>query len=212
MSPILIPNSSDGSHWNGTPKVWFEDDGPPPRPSDPMIFLLYPSGLAARRMTQLASRLGYRYDLPGQPTDTNRIHVTLGLLCRFGRLTAGTLADIDKAVSGLAMPPFLVRLDLAKNFGREKGALVLCGDEGVTGITMLREELATAMRIIGFRKWSTRYEPHATLNYGRCAVPEQTVDAIEWSVKELVLVCSMQGRRRHQVLGRWSLRAPAHLH
>lgn len=211
MSPTLIPDFAEGlrpgNRWSGPPDAWLEDEGPTPRPTDPVILLIYPIGPVAKSMALLGSSLCREYKLSGEPTEFNRVHVTLGKACCFGRLSPGTLADIDRVASNLSMPPFLAGLDHVKNFGREKGALVLCGGEGVVGIRMLRDELATGMRMIGLARWPRRYEPHATLNYKHCSLPRRDIEEIRWTVSELTLICSLEGRHLHRVIGRWQLRA-----
>jgi RNA 2',3'-cyclic 3'-phosphodiesterase len=185
---------------------WFEGDGPLPDPDDPVFFLLYPSDDAARRMAALGTRLRHRQQLLGEPAATDRLHVSLYFVCRFGRLTDRVFTAIRQAAADVKMPPFLAEFDRVLNFGREAGHLVLCGDEGVTGIGMLRDELVAAAVRVGFPCDTRAHTPHVTLNYGKCRVPEHAVPAIRWTVDELVLVCSLRGRQRHRVLGRWRLR------
>jgi 2'-5' RNA ligase len=172
-----------------------------------VFFVLYPPPDAAAQMARLALSSREKYRLTGEPTGLERLHVSLQGLCSFGRLTPATFAEICEAVGGIAMPSFVASFNCAKSFGRETGPLVLCGDEGVTGFMMLRTEVATALRKIGFRTGSARYEPHVTLFYEPCAIPEHAVEEIRWTVRELVLACSLRGQHRHVALARWSLRA-----
>jgi 2'-5' RNA ligase len=144
---------------------WFEDDGPLPDPDDPVFFLLYPSDGAAHRMTALDARLRYRYHLPGKPAATARLHVSMYFVCHFSRLTDRVLAAIRQAAADVEMPPFRAGFDYGLNFGREAGHLVLCGDEGVAGIRMLRDELVAAAVRIGLPGDARPYTPHITLRY-----------------------------------------------
>jgi len=180
-----------------------------PRPSDPVYLLIYPTDDVADQITRLGSRLGDRYNLPGRPTGAERVHTSLLGLCYFGQLTGTARSEINDMVSNLAMPPFVASFDLVRNFGRNGGPLVLCGDEGVIGVTMLHDELVTTTRMIGFRDQKRDFTPHITLNYRHCVVPEQSIDEIRWTVRELVLVCSLYGRHLHLVLARWPLRGPS---
>jgi 2'-5' RNA ligase len=217
MSPILtsdtagplFPEAGGRGRPPGAPPARMFIRGPRPCPSDPVYLMLYTPKDAAQRMTQLGSRFCHRYELPGRPTEAGRAHVTVHPLCCFGRLTRIALAEIDNAISHLTMPPFVASFDLVKNFGRNGGPLVLCGDEGVIGLAMLRDEIVTAMRTIGFRAQQRDFTPHITLNYGRCVVPDQSIEDIRWVVRELVLVCSLYGRHQHLVLARWPLRSPS---
>jgi 2'-5' RNA ligase len=209
MSPALILDAPGSVRPNaardGYRAASFEDAGPSPYREDPVFFLLYPPSDVARRMTRLAAHLGREYNLPKSPADPERLHVSLCFLCSFGQLTHGRLAVIDDAVASLAMPPFLAEFERVGNFGRTAGPLVLRGVDGTAGITMLRDELTTVLSLCGFRGASKPFEPHVTLNYKPCAVPEQAAEGLRWTVCELVLVCSLRGRRRHRVLRRWPL-------
>jgi RNA 2',3'-cyclic 3'-phosphodiesterase len=176
-----------------------------PRASDPVFFLLYPPANTAKQIRQLALLLGKKHGLQGQPPAAERLHISLLGLGPYGRLTRGAVAAIHEAAASITMPPFAVAFDYAMNFGRAQGPLVLCGSEGVAGITMLRRELLTAMSKIGFRG-SRSFEPHVTLLYQDCKVPEQAVKEIRWTVCEHTLVCSLRSRHRHVELGRWPLR------
>jgi 2'-5' RNA ligase len=82
---------------------------------------------------------------------------------------------------------------------------VLRGDEGVTGIAMLHDEIVAATRGVTVHRSWRDFTPHITLNYGLCKVPEQAIDQIRWPVTEFALVCSVQGQHHHQVLKRWPL-------
>jgi 2'-5' RNA ligase len=213
MSPSLIPNVANlvrpEAPRRGYSKAWFEDDGPPPLPSDPVLLLLYPPQGSARQITGIGSKVCDQYNLPGQRTETDRLHATVHFPCRFGRLSVTALAEIDDAVASLTMPPFLVGWSSVGSFGNGRpGPLVLLGDEGVVGVTMLRNELVTSMRMVGFRCGKRDFTPHVTLNYEHGSVPLKHIDEIRWTVRELVLVCSLWGHHRHRVMRRWQLRAP----
>jgi RNA 2',3'-cyclic 3'-phosphodiesterase len=215
---VLYPVFSGGLPTGGLPTGGYRPLAPPlpqpwmPRPSDRLSFLIYPSAVAARQMVGLASCLGDQHDLHHRPTEEERLHTTLYSVGCFAQMTKRRFAEIDEAVSNLAMPPFIASYDRVGIFGKAKGKLVLRGDEGVIGVAMLHDELATAMRMIGFRHWERNFTPHVTLNYGECAVIEQQVEEIRWVVSELSLVCSAYGRSKHLVLGQWRLKTPARFH
>jgi 2'-5' RNA ligase len=53
------------------------------------------------------------------------------------------------------------------------------------------------------------YTPHVTLLYGDRLVADRPVDTVSWAVHEFVLVHSLLGRSRYNVLARFPLRAQA---
>jgi 2'-5' RNA ligase len=177
-----------------------------PRPSDPVFFALFPSGDAAKQMAWLGRHFSDAYDFGGQPTEKERLHLSLLGPWPFERMTRRTVAAIDTAVRSIAMPPFVAGFDCAMNFGQTKGPLVLCGGDGVEGVIMFQQELATTMRRIGLRSRNAAFKPHVTLHYQPCDIAPRAVEEIRWTVRELVLICSLRGRHHHVVLGRWPLR------
>jgi 2'-5' RNA ligase len=209
MSPTLISDLPVPAHpeagWSGNFGAPFPRRSDEPRPSDPVFFALRPTEIAAAQMTRLARDLFKECGLEGQPTEKARLHATLlGPYC-YAKLSPATRGAIDQAASSLRMPAFRAGFDCAMSFGRKKGPLVLCGSEGVAGITMLQHEFAVAMRWIGLRGPKPR-RPHVTLRYEDCDVPERFVEEIGWVVRDLVLICSLRGRHRHIELARWPLR------
>jgi 2'-5' RNA ligase len=48
--------------------------------------------------------------------------------------------------------------------------------------------------------------PHMTLMYPAQFVEKQPVDPIRWRAGEFVLIDSLQGHGRHEIVGRWPLR------
>ena len=62
------------------------------------------------------------------------------------------------------------------------------------------------MKNTGFRRIASRFTPHMTLLYGDHTVVEHSIDAIQLTVRDFVLVQSLRGRGKHIHLARWSLR------
>jgi 2'-5' RNA ligase len=178
-----------------------------PRPADPVFFLLYPAPDAAEPISQLARHLWRELRLPLRPPAAERLHASLVHLCPFEGLRNGALDAIADVLANLGMPRFVAQFDHVMNFGRASGRLVLCGQEGVTGIHLLQSELGASMRKIGFSDAQPAHTPHITLNYGQCRLPPQMIEEISWPVEEVTLVCSLRGRRRHVRLASWQLRA-----
>ena len=117
------------------------------------------------------------------------------------------LATIGEAVAAITMRRFLIAFDQVESFsGKPKRPLVLTGDEGATGIRMLRHDLVTALREIGFMDGKEPgFTPHMTILYDLSKVCRQVVEEIGWTATEFVLVRSLRGQSRHVPLGRWPL-------
>ena len=97
-------------------------------------------------------------------------------------------------------------LDRVVSFtGREGNhPLVLLGDDGVVGLTMLYGSLGTQMRKVGLKARSD-FTPRMTLIYGSRRVDEQPIEPIFWTIDALALVQSLIGKTKHVRLGQWPL-------
>ncbi len=105
------------------------------------------------------------------------------------------------------MRPFLIQMATVLSFKRTRGGLwpvVLSGEDGVIGVAMLCDAIAAALRAEGLdgRPAST---PHVTLAWSEVFVPEQRIEPVTWTGSEFVLIDSLKGVGRHQILGRWPL-------
>ena len=85
--------------------------------------------------------------------------------------------------------------------------LVHVDNNGVARLKLFQRELVSALDKTGIGRHKHRpYNPHITLLYDEHRIPDQPVEAISWIVREVVLVCSLQGQGRHIMLARWPLR------
>ena len=205
---MLITDSDDrsrqGSLWRAEQR---ETTGSIP-PANSVFFALYPDPHTARRLDRLAWYLRHRHRLNGRPLADRRLHVSLYNIGDYVRLTSEAAAAIGAAMATITMPPFLVAFNQAKSFnGGHKQPIVLVGEDGVAGLILFQRELVAALGKTGIGRCKPRpYNPHVTLLYDERRIPDQPVEAISWVVREVVLVCSLQGQGRHIPLARWPLR------
>jgi 2'-5' RNA ligase len=82
----------------------------------------------------------------------------------------------------------------------------LRGDDGIAGVYALHDELHRALAEAGLVRPRARdFEPHLTLLRDRIAAPEEFIEPVRWRVQEFVLLDSVHGEGRHELLGRWAL-------
>jgi RNA 2',3'-cyclic 3'-phosphodiesterase len=180
-----------------------------PQSRGAVFFTIYPDRAAAAQITRLTQRLQGLHALSGRPIGMTQFHVTLCHVGEYEVPPQGILAAAEKAASAVAMPVFDVAFDCAARFGKGDGRrpLVLCGADGVAGLIAFRHALGVAMTNAGIGRWVKRpFEPHVTLLYDDGVPAETHVVPVRWTVRELVLVHSLYGRRTHVRLGRWPLR------
>jgi 2'-5' RNA ligase len=174
-----------------------------------LFFSIFPDASATARMAQLARDLRCRHRLKGQPLLRARFHSSLYGFDRHASASLPVRAKACEAAALVTAPPFRVSFNCAKSFSGSAGnhPLVLTGDDGVVGLTMLYSSLCLALRAVGFRPAAiSSFTPHVTLLYADRRVDEQEVEPITWTAREFVLVLSLIGRTKHVPLDRWALR------
>ena len=106
-----------------------------------------------------------------------------------------------------AAAPFQVTLNHVATFrGGDPPPLVLLGDEGVIGAELLHTAIHRAL-VTGSMapRREPKVWPHVSLLWDRSAIPRTFVEPIGWTAREFVLLDSLYGEGRHEVLGRWPL-------
>jgi RNA 2',3'-cyclic 3'-phosphodiesterase len=179
-----------------------------PDPADGLFFAAFPELNVTAGIARLTRRLRGQHGLKGKVLAADRLHVSLCHVGDYSGLPRDIVATAYEAAATVVMPSFVVAFDRVASFNvRSDGqALVLRGSDGVAGLMVLHTCLGAAMRRAGLRRSVPHYEPHMTLMYGDQCIVEHAVEAIDWTVKEFVLVHSLHGQTRYVLLGRWPLR------
>jgi 2'-5' RNA ligase len=167
--------------------------------TDRLFFALRPDAAAAERIHALASRVREVHDLKGKPLALERLHVTLLFLGNHDGLPQQLLAFAALAAKALRHEPFELNFDRVMSFTRSTGnaPLVLCRDDDRTPLDDLRRQLGAES--------TQSFKPHVTLLYDDRILSPQEVAPISWMVTEVLLIRSLIGRGRHEVLARHPL-------
>ena len=181
------------------------------QPTDRLFFAVFPDRVTALRIAKLAHQLRGIHGLKGRPLAADRYHVSLHHVGDYAGLPEGVVSAASRAASGAVMPRFAVAFDRAASFRGRPGnqPLVLRGDDGVIGLTMLQDAVGSALEMAGLGPRAPHYTPHLTLLYGDRFVADHPVEPVGWTVHEFVLVHSLLGRSRYLPLARFALGAQA---
>jgi len=179
--------------------------------ADRLLFVAIPDAGSASSVAELRQKLRAKHRLRGKPIATERLHVTLHHVGDFATLPGGIVARAGAIASSISMRPFKVEFNGALSFRGRPGnsPFVLQGDEGVIGLLVLQHRLGRLMENVGLGRADPHYTPHMTLLYGDRVVADEAVRPIGWAVHEFVLVHSLLGRSRYNVLARFPLRGQA---
>ena len=177
-----------------------------------VFFALRPDAIDARRLAAQAALEDRRLGVGGRPVDPERLHVSLYLMATYAREEPFPQASVERwmrAASTLALAPFEVTFDGLATFGGSSNPLVLKarGPEGVAGVRAFRRELGIALANAGETVSDRSFEPHLTVSYEGMRIAEESTAPLSWVPRELVLIDSHVGKRLHEVLGHWPLRA-----
>jgi RNA 2',3'-cyclic 3'-phosphodiesterase len=169
-----------------------------------IFFAILPDRVAAASIGQLQRDLRNDFGLTGPAIPSERLHVSV---YGFGAFLARPDVLIERAASAAAsvrLSPFDIVFDQVCSFGCASTApLVLIG-EGAAGVGALAQEIAGAL--MSARKAPPVFVPHLTLLYDARRVPRTPISPIRWTVSEFVLINSVRGNGRHDLLGHWRLR------
>lgn len=141
---------------------------------------------------------------PGRRIRCRHFHITTAILADYATFPQAQADRMIAAGDMLPVDAFRLILDLAV---ASDSSVALRPSEPLPALHAFQKRLAHAMRDAGLAmrpRW--RFHPHMTLLYRaglRFAAP---VDAISWQATEFVLIHSLVGLGRHEVLARWPLR------
>jgi 2'-5' RNA ligase len=184
---------------------------PEPELTDRIFFAVMPDGAAVADVNQLTAELKARHGMRGRPIVDAKLHATLCNLGDFPGMPASLVARAEQAAASVAAstPEFDVAFDTAQTFvNRSRNRpFVLTGGDGVVGLTALYKNLAQALLKVGIAGNPPSYTPHVTLLYDDVTVAPESVPAIEWTVRELLLLHSRIGQNQpaYATLARWRL-------
>lgn len=174
-------------------------DSPPQRR---LFFGIWQDTVASESIMRLIARLRGDRIMPGRPVDTDRLHLTLHHLGDFvDQVPPSLIPSARAAAASVKTLPFEVVFD---RVGGTRGQLLLRASDGSAALRNFRQTLGTAMIKAGLRRCvDTAFSPHVTLSYDFTDVPEMTVGAIRWTVREFLLIESLLGKHQHVRQGVW---------
>jgi RNA 2',3'-cyclic 3'-phosphodiesterase len=161
-----------------------------------------PDAGTAERIHHLAAALKRAHRFDGTLVAPERLHISLFGL---GDLPEGQHCAAWEAAMEVRTAPFQVRFDRAASFRGRPGnhPFVLIGEQGVRGLQSFRQMFCAALERRGMRRLAnSHFTPHVTLLYDERDVQEYPIEPIGWTVKEFVLIRSLNG---HERLVRWPL-------
>ncbi len=136
------------------------------------------------------------------PVTNDRLHMTLAITNDYRRLDEA-LVDRMKAIGDTIQgEPVPVRLDRLVG---SMDAVTLRPTGQPRELADLQRQLGRLSDYWGITRTGWSYSPHVTLLYWQSQPFFRPVDQIEWQAEELLLIQSLVGATRHNILARWPL-------
>ena len=173
-----------------------------------VFFAIRPTEGTAEGIHRSAHRERLRRCMTGWLTPPERLHVSLNSLGAHGEPPQRLIAPAVEACGSIPVRPFVVSFNRLGSWGRGDGQrpFVLRGDEGMAGVYALHDAIHRVLAQAGLVRPRQRdFEPHLTLLRDRIEAPEEFIEPVSWRVQEFVLLDSIHGEGRHEVLGCWAL-------
>src|SRR5665213_1366721 len=162
------------------------------------------------RVAQFRTGVIDREKLRGSLIKPEMFHISLHGFRASGKLPSQLVSAVMEIGNAVSVSPFEVTFRYLLSFGKIQAAndeprqspLVLRGEsEGLFG---LHRALGAGLRTGGLPA-AEFFTPHITLLYGSKPVELRVISPICFVVNEFVLIHSELGRKRYNVLRRWSL-------
>jgi 2'-5' RNA ligase len=140
--------------------------------------------------------------LTGRSISADRLHVSLYHIGDFVTgIPANLVPALHRLVGNVRFKSFPVTFDQAMSFKAiEMRPFVLTGGVGLDELRSFHAALGGALQRDG-----EPFNPHLTLLRDRKSIPRHPIQPVKWVVEEFVLVHSLVGQGRYQILGRWKL-------
>ncbi|MBI2512997.1 MAG: error-prone DNA polymerase [Opitutae bacterium] len=180
---------------------------------DAWFFALQPSASARDAINRLQDELRTRHAFRDYRVKPENLHISLHALGEGDALPAGRLEAARAAAANLVFESFELTFDRAGSFPlkQEKKPFVLFPTvAAVAPLKAFHRALGAALlegSVGDFVR--PHFTPHLTLFWDSVVVEPHSLPPIDWTVDEFVLVRSHHGKGRHEIVGRWPLRAPA---
>jgi len=211
MSPTLISETASRPHqialWSDAFDPYAVADEDASGGPDTLFLAVKPPPHIAEHIYRFSQRARTARGLASPLILPRCYHLTVLGAGAYETTSKATLNGLRTAAARVAVRPFRLGLNRTVSFeSRAQRPFVLAGNDQTTiGMHMLRQELTSALRQLGFRLRPRSFTPHLTLFYAGHDLGENFVAEIGWTVREFALVHSIYGQSRHELLGSWRL-------
>lgn len=184
---------------------------PPRQPRHNLFFAVKLEEPTRGHVLAMRSDLQLAFDLRKAPVAPERLHMTLFPVASSDEPPRQELVHRARnAAAEVEAAVFALELDRVLSFRRGDAAkpLVLTPRRGHEPFVALQRRLSLAVGAAGLHARAHGFgSPHVTLTYDRDIERELEIPPIRLEAREFAFIHSHRGQSRHELLGRWQLRA-----
>lgn len=164
-----------------------------------LFFALVPPIVQARQIAHAAPW----FRTEGAPVSAERLHLTLFMLDDRADLPLPLIETLRQAGETLSAAPIDMVLDRAVG---SASSIALRPHRRIAALDALHRQIERHCRALGIEERANyAFSPHMTLGYRSGRPFSLAVPPVAWTARDIVLVHSHLGRRRHDRLGCWPL-------
>lgn len=167
-----------------------------------LFFAVMPDPDTAARIAALANHWQSEAGIKAKPRPTGHLHITLNVLGAAFYLPPPVISRACAVAATLSALPFDVTFDRLAHFGRH---WVLTSSTGIEALIDFRQRLAGLLKQAYLQAGNARFTPHLTLLYDNRKFATREIEPIKWSVREFVLIDSLQGETHYDFKARFPL-------
>lgn len=167
-----------------------------------LFFALMPDPSTATQIEGRTRHWQSEMGVKAKPRPTDHFHVTLNLLGTDFHLPQQLIDRACAVAASLNATPFEVTLDRLAHFGRQ---WVLTSSTGLEALIDFQQKLESLLKQAHLTPRNARFTPHLTLLYHNRKFPTREIEPITWTVRDFVLIDSLQGETHYDFEGRFPL-------
>jgi 2'-5' RNA ligase len=160
----------------------------------PIYLMIKPPPRTARVICERRRAAG----IDGGSYGPERVHITLLPIGDARYLPASWLEALREAIASFQAEPFNITFERIRHNA-------LRGGRGLGAVRDFQDRLVRHLIASGFPPPDYDFDPHLTLTYVDRQERNVVIPPIGWRAEELLLIKSIHGQGRHELLDRWPL-------
>ncbi|QGZ61374.1 RNA 2',3'-cyclic phosphodiesterase [Paraburkholderia acidisoli] len=177
-------------------------EAPPSDVVHQLFFAVMPDANTAAKIEACARHWQSEMDVKARLLRTERFHITLNVLGADLYLPQQLIDRARAVAASLNAAPFEVTFDRLAHFGRQ---WVLTSSTGLEALIDFQQKLDSLLKQSHLKTRNAHFTPHLTLLYHKRKFPTREIEPITWTVREFVLIDSLQGETHYEYKGRFPL-------